>query len=281
MANSEGHFLAWKNWIENDDVTFTTAVDDQGDRVALNLKTTESDDAWRFPVDVGATEAVVTADLIVDREVALLTTQFPRFVYPGVSEDQPNLATTDTIRYRLLDASDVELYDSTVLTASDVLPGYMFHYHKPDSAVSGVRKIELTVDCISRGTLGDAFKFCDVGYLGAWGHIIEPNVGFAYPAGFGWPPRNENARTATGRLYSARFEPYRRWSLALDFLSNAESLNVDEMMRYSGGARQVMVRRGDLPAGKDGMLAIATAPRDMESRTSTLRQQSFTFNEFI
>ena len=281
MANSEGHFIAWKNVIEADDVTFETAVEDQGDRVALNLKTTESDDAWRFPVATGATSATVTAVLTADKTIELLTTQFPRFEYPGVSEDMPNIATTDTIRYRLLDSADVELHDSTVLTASDVLPGYMFHYYRPSSPVSGVRKIELTVDAVSRETLDDAFKFCDVGYLGAWEQLLEPDVGYAYPAGFGWPPRNENARTATGRLYSARFEPYRKWSLALDFLSNAESLNVDEMIRYTGGGRQMMVRRGDLPAGKDGMLAIVTTPRDMESRTGTIRQQSFTFNEFI
>ncbi len=262
-------------------MTFETAVDDQGDRVALNLKTTESDDAWRFPVDVGSSSATVTAVLTADKTIKALSTQFPRFEYPGVSEDQPNVAVTDTIRYRLLDASDVELFDSTVLTMSDVLPGYMFHYRRLASEVTGVRKIELTVDAVSRGTLVDAAKFCDVGFLGAWQELIDPDVGYAYPAGFGWPPRNENARTATGRLYSARFEPYRKWTLALDFLSNAESLIIDEMIRYTGGGRQMLVRRGDLPAGKDAMLAIVTTARDMESRTGERRQQPFTFNEFI
>lgn len=275
MANQLGTFLAYLNYIEAAATTLATAATEQGDRIVANLKTRESDDFWRFAVSGGSTSATVTATLAADQTIDLVTTQFPRGEYPGVSEDEPNFAATDTIQYRLLDASDVELDNSTA-TASGVVPGYMTHYWRPSSPVSGVRKIEATYDAASRVSA----TFCDVGNLGAWS-IIEPNVGFSYPGGYGWLLNNEAARTTVGRLYTARFEPLRRWSLAFDFLSNSEAMTIDEMIRYSGGARQVFVRRGDLPAGKDAMLALVTPVRDLESRTATLRQQSMTFDEFI
>ena len=174
-----------------------------------------------------------------------------------------------------MDSVDVELWDSGTVS-SGVVAGYMTHYIKPASIITGVRKIEATYDAASRVSAG----FCDVGNLGAWG-ILEPSVGFSYPAGFGWRANTENQRTSAGRLYAARFDPLRRWSLTFDFLTNAESLLVDEMLRYSGGARQVFIRRGDLPAGMDAMLAIVAAGRDMESRTAERRQQALTFEEFI
>lgn len=275
MANDLGTFLAYRNYIEETATTLATAADVQGDRVVANLKTRESDDFWRFSVTGGSTSATVTATLSADQTIGCVTTQFPRDEYAGVSESAPTFAEADTIRYRLLDADDVELADSTA-TASGVVVGYMTHYWKPSSPVAGVRKIEATYDAASRVSAG----FCDVGMLGAWS-IIEPNVGFAYPGGYGWLLNTENSRTTTGRLYSARFEPLRRWSLTFDYLSNDESMTLDEMVRYSGGARQVFVHRGDLPTGKDSMLAILTPTRDIESRTATLRQASFTFDEFV
>lgn len=275
MANDLGTFLAYRNWVELASTTLATAATVQGTRTVDNLKTRESDDFWRFLVSGGSTSATVTATFAADQTIGAVTTQFPRAEYPGVSEEEPPFSSTDTVRYRLLDASDVELADSGT-NASGVVTGYMTHYWKPTSAVAGVRKIEATYDAASRVTAG----FCDVGMLGAWS-IIEPNVGFSYPGGYGWLLNNESARTTVGRLYSARFEPLRRWSLAFDFLSNSEAMTIDEMIRYSGGARQVFVRRGDLPAGQDAMLAIVTPVRDLESRTATIRQQSMTFDEFI
>lgn len=275
MANDQGTFLAYRNYIEDASTTLATAASEQGDRIVDNLKTREADDAWRFAVSGGSTSATVTATFSADRTIGLVTTQFPRGTYPGVSEDAPNFISTDTIRYRLLDASDVVLADSTA-TASGVAVGYMTHYWKPNAAVPLVRKVEATYDAASRVSA----TFCDVGMLGAW-PIIEPNVGFSYPGGYGWLLNNETARTTTGRLYAARFEPLRRWALTFDFLSNSEAAVIDEMIRYSAGARQVFVRRGDLDAGKDAMLAVVTPVRDMESRTATLRQQALTFDEFI
>lgn len=275
MANLLGTFLAYLNYIEASTTTLATAATEQGDRIVDNLKTRESDDAWRFAVSGGSTSATVTATLAADQTIGVVTTQFPRGTYPGVSEDEPNFISTDIIRYRLLDASDIELADSGT-NASDVVTGYMTHFWRPTNAVSGVRKIEATYDAASRVSAG----FCDVGMLGAWS-LFEPSVGFSYPGGYGWRLNNENARTTVGRLYAARFEPLRRWSLTFDFLSNSEAMTIDEMIRYSGGARQVFVRRGDLPDGQDSMLAVVSASRDMESRTSTLRQQSLTFDEFI
>lgn len=263
------------NHIEDDATTIATEAVAQGARVASNLKTRESDDFWRFAVTGGATSATVTATLAADQTVAVVTTQFPRGEYTGVSESSPVFAPGDTVRYRLLDAGDVVLADSTT-AASGVQVGYMTHYWKPDAAVSGVRKIEATYDAASRVSAG----FCDVGMLGAW-PILEPSVGFSYPAGYGWLTNTESSRTSTGRLYTARFEPLRRWSLTFDFLSNAEAALFDEMTRYLGGSRQMFIRRGDLPSGKDSMLAIATASRDIESRTPTIRQQTLTFEEFI
>lgn len=275
MANTQGTFLAYRNWVEESNTTLETAVEEQGTRVVANLKTREADDFWRFPVADGSSTATVTATFAADQTIGVVTTQFPRGTYTGVSESSPNFASGDTIRYRLLDASDNELADSTT-AASGVVAGYMTHYWKPDNAVASVRKVEATYNALSRV---DA-AFCDVGMLGAWS-IIEPSVGLSYPGGFGWRHNTENQRTTTGRVYAARFDPTRRWDIAFDYLSNAESLLIDEMLRYSGGARQVFIRRGDLPVGRDAMLALVSATRDMESRTPTLRQQAMTFEEFI
>lgn len=275
MANQLGTFLAYLNYIEPATTTLATAATEQGDRVVDNLKTREADDFWRFAVSGGSTSATVTATLASVQTIGVVTTQFPRGEYPGVSEAAPNFISTDTIRYRLLDASNVVLADTTAV-ASGVAAGYMTHYWKPGSPVAGVKKIEATYDAASRVSAG----FCDVGNFGAWS-IIEPSVGFSYPGGYGWLANNEVSRTTTGRLYAARFEPLRRWQLAFDFLTNSEAMTIDEMIRYSAGARQVFVRRGDLPAGKDAMLAVVNAVRDMESRTAELRIQSMTFDEFI
>lgn len=275
MANALGSFLAYRNYIEESDTTLETVALEQGDRLVANLKTRESDDAWRFAVSEGSTSATVTATFAADQTIGVASTQFPRGVYPGVSESAPNISSTDTIRYRFLDDSDAELWDSTA-AASGVVPGYMIHFAKPDSPIEGVRKVEATYDAASRESAG----FCDVATLGAW-PIIEPDVGFVYPAGFGWQHNRESQRTPAGRRYTARFDPTRRWNLSFDFLSNDESMIIDEMLRYSGGARQVFVHRGDLPAGKNAMHALVTAGRDMESRTGELRQQALNFEEFI
>lgn len=275
MANQLGTFLAWRNFIEYATTTLATAAEEQGTRIVDNLKTQESDDFWRFEVDESASDATVTATFAADQAVGVATVQFPRETYPGVSEDAPNFAATDTIRIRLLDVDDVELADSGTVQ-SGVVAGFMTYYWKPDSPVSGVRKIEFTFDAASRVSAG----FCDVGMVGAWS-IMEPNVGFSYPGGYGWRHNTESARTPTGRLYTAGFEPLRQWSMTFDFLSNAEAALFDEMIRYSRGARQVFVHRGDLPAGKDSMLAVLTVPRAMEASTATLNQQSLTFDEFI
>lgn len=275
MANQLGTFIAYLNYVELSTTTLATAALVQGTRTVDNLKTREADDAWRFEVAPGETTQAVTATFAADKTIAVVTTQFPRGTYPGVSEDAPNFISTDTIRYRLLDASNAQLADSGTV-ASGVVTGYMTHYWKPSNAVSGVRKIEATYNATSRASAG----FCDVGMLGGW-TIIEPNVGFAYPGGYGWLLNNETARTTTGRVYAARFEPLRRWALSFDFLSNAEAMSLDEMIRYSGASRQVFVRRGDLPAGQDAMLAFVNASRELESRTAELRQLSLTFEEFI
>jgi hypothetical protein len=275
MANDQGHFLAYQNWVEERATVLATTTDDQGNRVVANLKTRESDDVWRFPVAVDAVTATVTVTFDADKTIGVVTSGFPRDEYPGISEANPSFGATDTIRYRLLDASDVQLADSGT-NASGVVPGYMSHFWKPGAAVTGVRKLEATYAATSRIAAG----FCDVGTIGAW-PIIEPNVGFAYPAGFGWRHNTENQRTPTGRVYSAGFDPSRRWSLELDFLTNDESMIIDEMLRYSRGARQVFIRRGDLPTGKDAMFALVSTTRDMESRTATHRRQVFTFDEFI
>lgn len=276
MANNDqGTFIGVKNHVEASSTTFTTAVLEFGDRVASNLATTQSDDAWRVgALSGGSTSAQVTIEFTAERSVDALSTQFPRGIYPGVSEDEPNFAATDTIRYRLYDASDVELYDSTA-QASGVVPGYMLHTVELDQSYQA-KKLVVDFDAVSRA----AATFFDVASIGAW-ETISPSVGFAYPGGFGWKLNNESQTTIAGRTYTARFEPKRRWSIVFDFLSNADSLQIDEMIRYSGGARQVLIQRGDLPTGKDAMLALVSPSRDMESRTATLRQQALTFEEFI
>lgn len=277
MANDQGTYLGYLNYIEASTTTLATAAEVQGDLIVDNLKTRESDDFWRFEVGPGSTSATVTATLAADQTIGCVTTQFPRGTYTGVSEDAPAFGPSDTIRYRLLDAggSLVTGGDSTAV-ASGVVVGYMIHVWKPASPIAGVRKIEATYNAASR----ESSTFCDVGMLGAWS-IIEPSVGFSYPGGFGWRHNIELARTTTGRPYGARFEPLRRWSMTFDFLTNAERMTIDEMIRYSGGARQVFVRRGDLPTGQDAMLALLSATRDMEARTADRWQQSLTFDEFI
>ena len=267
--------MAFCNWVEVAQTTdIVTAAVEQGARVVGNLKTRESDDFWRFAVGLGQTSATVVVDFGADREVGVITTQMPRGVYPGVSETNPALGATDTIRYRLLDDDDTELWDSGA-QASGVVPGYMLHYAEVDPPVTA-RKLEATYDAPSRTAAG----FCDIASLGAW-PVIAPYVGFSYPGGFGWMLNNENGRTPVGKLYTARFEPMRKWSLSFDGLTNAESLIISEMLRYAGGARQVLVKRGDLPIGRDAMLAVVTADRDIESRNHEIRQVALTFEEFI
>lgn len=275
MANDQGTFLAYRNFVEEvSNNGFTTDAVEMGSRVVTNLKTRESDDFWRFAVEDGETVGEVEIDFGSNVEIGAITTQFPRGTYPGVSESNPAFGPTDEIRYRLLDASDVVVWDSTS-EASGVVPGYMMHFVEVDPPVTA-RKLIATYDAESRVASG----FCDVGTLGAWS-TFAPYIGFSYPAGYGWMLNNEKGRTPAGRLYSARFEPMRKWSLQFDGLTNAESMIVDEMIRYSGGARQVFVCRGDLPAGKNAMLAVVEAQRDIESRNATHRQQALTFEEFI
>jgi hypothetical protein len=274
-VSDQGTFLAYRNWVEEVlNASITSSVESFSGRGPQNVKTRESDDFWRFPVADGASSAILSIDFGADRSVGLITTQFPRGVYPGVSESNPVFASTDTIRVRLLDASNTQLFDSGT-DAADIVVGYMSWYLKLDTATTA-RKVEITYTPTSRIASG----FCDVGSVGAWS-IIEPAVGFSYPAGFGWIPSAETAQTPGGRVYTARFEPRRRWQLAFEMLTNSESLLVDEMLRYSGGARQVFVRRGDLPVGRDAMHALVSASRDIESVIASHRSAPLTFEEFI
>lgn len=272
MANQLGTFLAYLNKVE--DATLTTAADVQGERVVANLATRESDDVWRFLVSGGSTTATAIATWDSDQTVQVLTAQFPRTTYTGVSESSPSFASSDTIQWVLKNSGGTTIYDSTA-EASNATPGYMTAYHKMASQLTTVRSLEVTFDATSRVSAG----FCDVGMIGAW-PIIEPSVGFSYPGGYGWRHNTNNQTTTAGRMYTARFDPMREWSLEFDFLTNDEANTIDEMNRYAGGARQVFVRRGDLPTGKDAMLALLSA-RSTQSRTATRRQAPLTFEEFI
>ncbi|MEM6413202.1 MAG: hypothetical protein AAF720_00910 [Pseudomonadota bacterium] len=274
MANIQGTFLAWQNWVDLADTTFHASQERTDNRVVANLSNAQSDDVWRVDIASGATSATATITLSQPRSVQLVTLQFPRFEYPGVSEVNPNFAKTDTIRIRLLDANENVVFDSTAQSAN-VEPGYMVYYVKLNAAVD-TSKCELTLDAPSRVTQG----FLDVGNLGLW-PIWEPQRGFAYPASYGWVLNTENAKTPAGRLFTNRFDPFREWSLTFDTLTNQEAGQVEELIRYSGGARQVFVRRGDLEPSKDAMLCVVTRLRPIDSRTATLRQFSGTFEEFI
>lgn len=252
----------------------TTAADVQGDRVVANLATTESDDVWRFLVTGGSTSATAIATWDTDQTIQVMSAQFPRTTYTGVSESSPAFASSDTVRWVLKDSGGSTIYDSTA-EASNATPGYMVSYHKMDTELTTVRSLEVTFDAASRVSAG----FCDVGTIGAW-PIIEPSVGFSYPGGDGWRHNTNSQTTTAGRMYTARFDPMREWSLEFDFLTNDEANALSEMNRYAGGARQVFVRRGDLPTGKDAMHALLSA-RPFQSRTATRRQAPLTFEEFI
>lgn len=267
--------MGWKNYVEDvPSSDITTAAVVQGKRIVSNIKTRESDDFWRFQVLTGATSATVEIDFGVNCAVGAVSIQFPRGTYSGVSESNPAIGPTDTIQIELLDASDSVLWDSTEVD-SGVVPGYMVFFLEVDPVVTS-RKMRVTIDAPSRISAA----FCDVATIGAWA-VISPAVGFSYPADFGWKLNNERDDTPAGRTYTARFEPMRRWTLEFDALTNAESMAFDEMVRVSGGARQVFIRRGDLPAGYDAMHALVTPERGAQSRNATHRQMSLTFDEFI
>lgn len=275
MANIQGTYLAFRNWVEESGVTFTTDAEEVGTRVASNVATTQSDDFWRVGgLSVGSDSAYLIIDFTVDRSVGAVSVQFPRGVYPGVSETEPAYGPSDTLRFRLLDAADSTLWDSGV-NASGVVAGYMIVTARPNAAVTA-RKLRIDFAAPSRA---DA-TFFDVSNVGAWS-ILDPAIGFAYPAGFGWTANTQNIKTPAGRVYTQRFEPFRRWSLAFDTLSNSDSLEFDELVRYTGGARQSLVRRGDLPVGKDAMLCLIASLREIESLTPSVRQFTATFEEFI
>ena len=77
MANDQGTFLAYRNYVEESATTLATVAQVQGDRIVDNLKTRESDDFWRFVVAGGATTATVTATFAADQSIGAITTQFP------------------------------------------------------------------------------------------------------------------------------------------------------------------------------------------------------------
>jgi len=265
--------LAYKNWVEYSGSTLTTSETEQGERVVSNLKTRESDDVWRVDV-TSDTAASVEVDFGEDRAVDVVTHQFPRGDYPGVSEEDPAYNSADTIQYLLKDAADVTLWDSGA-SASGLVTGYMTHWKRPSSTITA-RKLVVNYVATNRVTAG----FFDVGNIGAW-PIIEPSVGIAYPAGFGWDANNGIKETTAGKRYTARFDPLRRWSFIFDALSNDESMELDEMIRYSGGARQIFARRGDLPSGKDAMHCLVQSAREIESATPEIRGLSMALKEFI
>lgn len=275
MANSQGTFLAYRNWLESADTTFVTSTDVVGSRAAENVLTQESDDFWRVGgLSVDNTAASLVAQMKSAQNIDAISVQFPRGTYPGVSDAVPNFAASDTIRYRLLDAAAVTLWDSGVLNAA-VVPGYMTHYVRVSPPVAA-RQVRIDFDATSRADAG----FFDVGNIGAWS-AFEPAVGLAYPAKYGWRTNKQDQRTSAGRLYTTRFEPMRRWSLVFDALTDVDSARLDEMIRYTGGSRQVFVRRGDLPVGRDAMLAIIAADGDMDAVAHQLYQYTLLLEEFI
>lgn len=275
MANDQGTFLAYKNWAEHLGAVITTDEDEQGDRIASNLATRESDDVWRFET-LTDTSATVEIDFGQDRDVDLCTLQFPRGTYPGVNEDNPAFSPSDTIRYYLTDEADNILWDG-LTEPSEIISGYMTHWKRTDVTYSA-RKLKIDLNAMSRST--PDFEFCDVGMAGAW-PVFDPRVGFAYPAGFDWIANTGSNKTTAGRLYTARFEPLRRWSFVFDTVGNDESMEFSEMIRYSGGARQIFARRGDLPAGKDAMHCLIENSREIQSVTPEIRGLTMALKEFI
>lgn len=274
MANSMGAFIGTRNYADQSGVVYATEAGSVGERLVSNLASTRSDDVWRFLVGALGTTGECTVTLPADATIALVSVQFPRGTYPGVSEASPAFGPTDLLRVRLRGADDAVLWDSGAVQG--VQPGYGVWWARPPAPVAGVRSALFSFVAASRATAG----FCDVASVGLW-DLFEPRVGASYPAGFGWLPNIESERTPAGRLYTSRYEPMRRWSLDLEWLSNAESLTLDELNRRSGGALPVFVRRGDLPAGKDAMHALLTVNRLTESITPELRSVSATFDEFI
>lgn len=272
MANDQGTFIGYRNAVEGANIVANTPL--VAGLGPTNVATTRSDEVWRIDTVANeATTAQIDIDFGSDQSIGALSMQFPRGTYPGVSESAPAFGASDTIRFRLLDSGNSTVYDSTA-NASGVVAGYMTVLDKLSSPVTA-RTLRINLDGASRSAAG----FYDVSSVGAW-RLIEPNVGAAYPAEFAWIPKNDNVATPAGRVYTARFEPLRQWSLAFDALTNDVSLEIDELVRYAAGSRQVLVARGDLPAGKNTMHALMTG-RAIQSVTAERRSFAATFNEFI
>jgi hypothetical protein len=281
MSNTQGFFLGTRNWVEEEGVTFTPETATIGDNSAGNVAYTNSDDVWRINgIEVADTSEQLVIDLAQDRQIDILSIFWPRSDYPGVNENNPNIATTDTLRVELLDAADVVLWDSTVYNPTDVDPNYMVHFLDISELTSvanrTARKVRITFDLPSRTTE----TFSDVEYIGLWTKF-SPQVGLAYPAGYGWVLPTEIQEAPSGRRYTSGFEPFRRWSMVFDQISTDDGLTFDEMVRRNGRTFPIFVKRGDLPAGKNAMIAVIDSPGENEFVTPEELERTITVLEFI
>lgn len=277
MANAT--WLGFENWVDVDaeGVTWETAAPSVGDLTPEKLSLAMSDDVWRVTeiadhASGGATELSLT--LPADRPVDVVSAQFPRGTYPGVNDREPSFGAADTIRVQLYAADGAVVHDSGA-NASAIVPGYMLWCYRLPAPVSARRAV-FTFAAASRVDRG----FFDVSSLGLW-PVRNPEIGLAYPADAGWIRADLTQRTASGRVYSTRYDPRRAWSLVFDALTTDDADWIDELSRYAGGGRQILAKRCDLPAGRDCMLARLVNDVALGWVSPSRRQASLSLEEFI
>lgn len=165
--------------------------------------------------------------------------------------DPPSFAATDLVRHKFSSADthtgDVYLQ---AWTASAVEPGYGYHcFFPPAGAATAFASFEF--DALSRATAPN--NFVDWGYAHYGDIELEPEIGYASPASFGWQEGATRQLSWDGSaLRIRRKRARRRWRLVFRSIRwPSERAAVEDFLEYAGdGGRFLMgLDRTDLSRG--------------------------------
>lgn len=212
--------FSWENAI---DAATLEATSEGGLLKAYNLARPELKRVWRSLATTASFNAIFSA-----------ATSMKLLALAGV-----NFASSDQIRHRLYDASDVNILDVTV--DADLVDGV--HAYLLDNALA-VKRWNCEITATSRAALGTF----DVGR--AWASpVFSPTINISYGWGSGLigPASSRRARYS-GTMFPRSAPKFKVVEFALEFMSQADRDTIREMVQAIEDHSQVLcLPTGELP----------------------------------
>lgn len=235
-----GAWWCWQNYVDSAS-TEIEASSEAEEMPASNVAVRQTTDVWQ----PNTTSESLTITFGSVRTLQTFALRFPRD-NASIEEDAVSyVEPTDQVRYRLYDASNVVLLDTTNMNIG-AHPQYGVHCYLHSTAIPLVKKVVIDLNIASRVTEG-YFQLSRV-FLGP--ARFEPKVGIGEGSDFDHPDESTTVRAAKAlAYYTDQDEIGRAWRLTFGGIKESERYTVEDFMRVIGTRRQFLSGRrstGDL-----------------------------------